>query len=68
MQKTGERGPGPEVVAETVFRAATDGLKRLRYPVGGNAPLLTWLKRVLPNSVFFALVRLVVEKNTKNMV
>ncbi len=68
MQKTGEHGPGPEVVAEAIFRAATDGSKRLRYPVGGNAPLLVWLKRMLPNNVFFALVRLVVEKNTKYMV
>ena len=63
MQKTGEHGPGPEVVAETIFKAATDGSNRLRYPVGGKAPLLAWLKRVLPNTWFFALVRSVVEKN-----
>lgn len=63
MQKAGEHGPGPEVVAKTIFKAATDGSTRLRYAVGSSAPLLAWLKRVLPNKWFFAVVRSVVEKN-----
>lgn len=61
-QKAGEDAPGPEVVAKEIFRAANDNSFKLRYPVGSQAPALLFLRRILPNSWFFAIVRSVVEK------
>lgn len=58
----GANAEGPDVVAETIWRAATERKKRLRYPAGKQAGLLIALKRYLPNRVFFAIVRGVVEK------
>jgi short-subunit dehydrogenase len=54
--------PGSIVVAKKVWQAANDGSSRLRYPVGGNGPLLVALRRILPLSWFTALVRNQVEK------
>jgi short-subunit dehydrogenase len=57
--------PTAEVVAKKVFQAANDNSFRLRYPVGGQSPILLFLRRVLPNTWFFAIVRTVVEKGIK---
>jgi len=62
MQKAGADAPGPEVVAQKIFKAATDGSKRLRYPVGNQAPFLLWFRSHFPESWFYAVVRMVVEK------
>ncbi|MGA9468569.1 MAG: SDR family oxidoreductase [Exiguobacterium marinum] len=58
----GANAEEPDVVAETIWRAATERKKRLRYPSGKQAGLLIALKRYLPNRLFFAIVRGVVEK------
>ncbi|MBQ6459267.1 MAG: SDR family oxidoreductase [Exiguobacterium sp.] len=58
----GAYAEGPDVVAKTIWRAATERKKRLRFPAGKQAGLLIALKRYLPNRVFFAIVRGVVEK------
>jgi short-subunit dehydrogenase len=55
MQQSGATAPGPEVVAQTIFKAATDGSRRLRYPV--NSSLILWLRRLLPTRVFMAIVK-----------
>jgi NAD(P)-dependent dehydrogenase (short-subunit alcohol dehydrogenase family) len=47
-----EKGPGPELVAETVLRIAASKSPRLRYVVGPQAKLVTRLRRFLPESVF----------------
>ena len=60
-----KNAPTAEVVAQKVFQAANDSSFRLRYPVGGQSPLLLLLRRILPNSWFFAIVRTVVEKGIK---
>lgn len=65
MQAAGANGPGPEIVAKTIFLAASDGKKKMRYSVGSNAPLLLLLRRILPNSWFFGMVKLVVERKSK---
>ncbi len=57
--------PNAEVVAKKVFQAATDGSYRLRYPVGNQSPILLFLRRLLPNSWFFGIVRSVTEKGVK---
>ncbi|WP_235689709.1 SDR family oxidoreductase [Fulvivirga lutea] len=65
MQKVGANAPGPIVVAKKIYKAATDSGYKMRYPVGSGAPFLLFLKRVLPNNWFFAMVRMVTEKNIK---
>ena len=60
-----KNAPTAEVVAKKVFQAANDNSFRLRYPVGGQSPILLFLRRVLPNTWFFAIVRTVVEKGIK---
>lgn len=53
----GEKGAPPEKVAQVILKAASDGKAKLRYPVGSPAPLLLWLRRRLPESWFYRLVR-----------
>ena len=57
--------PGPDVVAKTIYKAATDNSKKLRYPVGAQSATLLLLRRILPNSIYFAIVKSVVEKGYK---
>jgi NAD(P)-dependent dehydrogenase (short-subunit alcohol dehydrogenase family) len=55
MQQAGATAPGPDVVAMTIFKAATDGSWRLRYPV--NSASILWLRRLLPTRLFMAVVK-----------
>lgn len=57
MNAFGETGAPPARVARTIFRAATDGSWRLRYPVGTMGILL--IRKLLPDTLFNGLVRLV---------
>lgn len=57
-QDTGAKGESPEIVAKTIFRAATDGSSRMRYATGSPAPLLLWLRKRLPDSWWFAIVKM----------
>jgi NAD(P)-dependent dehydrogenase (short-subunit alcohol dehydrogenase family) len=52
----GAKAPGPEVVASTIWRAATDGKTTFRYPVNTLASL--WLRRLLPEGVYRRVVRM----------
>lgn len=61
-QKAGENAPGPEVVARTIFKAANDDSYKLRYPAGIQSSLFLVIRRLLPNRLFFLLVRKVMEK------
>ena len=65
MQEAGEKAPGPEVVAKVVWKAANSRSFKLRYPAGSDAKALLFLRRIIPNSWFFGLVRFVVEKGFK---
>jgi NAD(P)-dependent dehydrogenase (short-subunit alcohol dehydrogenase family) len=47
------------VVARTIFKAATDTGWRLRYPVGADAWLVSAIRRLLPEGLFYK----VLEKN-----
>lgn len=62
MQAAGANAPGPEVVAKAILKAATDGGSRIRYAVGGNAPALLLLRRLLPDAWFMGIVRAVIER------
>ncbi|HOS47988.1 MAG TPA: SDR family oxidoreductase [Bacteroidia bacterium] len=65
-QQAGQNAPGPEVVALTVYKAATDNSNKLRYPVGGLSPILLMLRKLLPLSWFTKIVTSQVEKGFKS--
>jgi NAD(P)-dependent dehydrogenase (short-subunit alcohol dehydrogenase family) len=50
LNRSGERGAPPDVTAQVIYRAATDGSDRLRYPAGGQAGALLLL-RLLPDGL-----------------
>ncbi|GAA4351194.1 oxidoreductase [Hymenobacter saemangeumensis] len=53
----GAKAVGPEVVAETIFRAATDGKAKLRYPIAYPANVLLPLRRITSDGVFRKVVK-----------
>lgn len=62
MNKAGAKGISPNVVAAAIFRAASDGSTRLRYPVGPDAKRLLMLRRFLSDSIYSSIVKSVVLK------
>jgi NAD(P)-dependent dehydrogenase (short-subunit alcohol dehydrogenase family) len=64
-QKAGEDAPGPEVVAKTIYRAATDGSSKLRYPASAQSSMLLFMRWLLPLNGFMGIVRMAVEKGFK---
>ncbi len=57
-QNAGNNGVSPQVVAKTIFKAATDGSTKLRYSTGKPAPALLFARKLLPERMFFWLMRL----------
>jgi NAD(P)-dependent dehydrogenase (short-subunit alcohol dehydrogenase family) len=47
-----EKGPGPELVAETVLKVAASKAPRLRYLTGRQAKVVRGLRRFLPEGAF----------------
>jgi NAD(P)-dependent dehydrogenase (short-subunit alcohol dehydrogenase family) len=62
LDRAGSNGSPPEVTANVIYRAATDGSWKLRYPAGGNAGLLLAMRKLLPDSWFTALMRRSIER------
>lgn len=60
LQKAGETAPDGRVVAEAIYEAATDDSWKMRYPV--NSAMILAARRLLPDSVFFTVVRKAVVK------
>lgn len=56
-QAPAKNGITPDKVAASIFKAASGNSNKLRYPSGKPAPLLLWLRKRLPESWFFAMVR-----------
>ncbi len=56
MDVEGRKGASPDLVARVIFRAATDGRRKLRYSAHGQ-PFLA-LRRFLPDPLFASLVRM----------
>lgn len=52
-----KNGAAPSVVAQKIFRAATDGSKKLRYPVAYPAPILLVLRKLLPERTFIWMIK-----------
>jgi len=55
MQRAGRRAPGPGIVAEAIYAAATDGSARIRY--SPNATMLLALRRIFGDRLFTRGVR-----------
>ena len=53
VRKEDAAAPGPEAVAEAIYRAANDRSPRLRYPVGGR--MILALTALLPDAVWRSL-------------
>jgi short-subunit dehydrogenase len=49
-------GAEPRVVARVIYKAATDGSWRLRYPVGNDAWQASLMRRWLPEGLFYWLL------------
>ena len=62
MQKTGEKAPGPLVVAKVVWKAANSHSNKMRYIAGTDAKMLLTIRKFIPLNWFFGMVRSVVEK------
>lgn len=58
MLKAGNEAPDGSVVAQTIYEAVTDGTKKLRY--GVNTKGILGLRKLLPDSAFFALIRKII--------
>ena len=52
FRESEEKGPGPELVAETVLKIIESTTPRLRYVIGQQAKLVSRLRRFLPEGVF----------------
>lgn len=57
MRKWIETGDDPQVVADTVVKAATAGMPNLRYPAGKQSSQVGALRRFLPRGVFDKIMR-----------
>lgn len=64
MSKMGKSAPGPGVVAETIFSAATDNGSRLRYPSGAQAKFILFSRKVLPGHWFNKIVTRAMGRST----
>lgn len=62
MESTISNASEPVVVAEEIYKAATDNSYKLRYSVGGNAPAMLWLRKMLPDFIFLWIIRKVLER------
>jgi short-subunit dehydrogenase len=60
LQKAGETGPDGSLVAQVIYDAVTDDSWRMRYPA--NSRLVLAARRLLPDSLFFPIIRKAVLK------
>jgi hypothetical protein len=60
MQKAGETAPDGEIVAETIYKAVTDGSKKMRYNVNTKGMLKA--RKLLPDNLFFKLIKMALLK------
>lgn len=58
MDGIGASGSSSDEAARVIFRAASDGSKRLRYSVGLDAKAIMAVRSLLPNSLFRAMIKL----------
>jgi NAD(P)-dependent dehydrogenase (short-subunit alcohol dehydrogenase family) len=68
MDKAISMAQGPEVVAKTIYIAATDATNRLRYASGRGTAAVLLMRRLLSTRAFMAVVRSIAERGSKKMV
>ena len=68
MDKTGPGGSTPEEAADVIYKASTDGSQRLRYSVGSDARMLLLARRLLPETLFRAMIRMSLTEKAFNSV
>ena len=57
MNKAGNRGAPPRLVAEAIWKAATDGSETLRYVVGRDAKALLAMRRLMQGSAYRRMIK-----------
>ncbi len=57
LLKNVQIGNGPDQVAKTIYKAATDGKKRLRYRVGVGAKPAYFIRRILPFPLYRTIIK-----------
>jgi len=65
--KFGEEAPGPEVVAKTIWKAATNNCNKMRYPSSAQGKMLLFIRKVIPLRWFLFIIRSTVEKGFKSV-
>ena len=60
LQKAGENAPDGIIVAQTIYDAVTDDSWKMRYPI--NSRLVLTARRLLPDRLFFPIIRKAVLK------
>ncbi len=58
MNASGRSGSAPADVARVIYGAAMDKSWKQRYPAAGNARAILWTRKLLPDILFSALLRL----------
>lgn len=56
-EKVMKDAEGPEVVAKTIFKSATDNSNQMRYAVGKPGPMLLLIRKLLSDKLYFLMVR-----------
>lgn len=56
-EKVMKDAEGPDVVARTIYQAATDSSGKMRYAVGKPGPMLLQLRKLLSDKLYFLMVR-----------
>ena len=62
MDQAGTSGDKPEVVAQAIWKAATDRSARFRYPAGGSAGPLLAVRKLLPDVWMHKLLQLMLTR------
>ncbi len=53
----GVKGAPVQEIARVIYRAATDETSRLRYPAGTMGAMILWARRLLPDRLFFFMIK-----------
>jgi NAD(P)-dependent dehydrogenase (short-subunit alcohol dehydrogenase family) len=57
MTKAGLKGAPPRIVAEAIWKAATDGSSKLRYVVGSDAKGLLAMRRLISDGMYHSMIK-----------
>jgi NAD(P)-dependent dehydrogenase (short-subunit alcohol dehydrogenase family) len=62
MQLFVNMGSSPKAVAKIIFKAAQSNSSKLRYPIGGGAQAMLFLRKIMPGRIFNKIVKKIVLK------